>query len=496
MSRKVKLCALASCGMFGVVVIILGIAMVPPVSDNYMHSKVDESLPLQNGTEAYSKWMSPPMPVLYQIWVQDVINPMEVVTTDAKPVLIQRGPYTYREKREKVDVRYTSKGTITYREKVWFHFARNLSVGPDTDTLTTINVPILTLATLLKSEYHRIPEAEKLVFEELGEHLFLNLTVNQLLWGYEDKLLNGITALLRKHHVQLPFDDDKFGLFKTTNGTDAGVFEIYTGVDSVDNFAYIASWNCSRSLNYWTSDKANMINGSDGNRYPPFVDTSKSYYLFSSQLCRSLELSYLKSSELKDIDLARFTIPHRVLDDVNHNPDNRGFCTPKNSCLPAGLINASICQGGTPLVFSLPHFLDGDPEVRSRVMGMHPRRDEHEFIIDIEPITGMVMRHALRLQVNVYVHNISHIRETGNLKKPIFLPLFWFNETTEVDNQTAKEFRDNVQEPMNIFKTLKFGAPVLGSVILAISMLAFFTNKNKKDRSNSETTPFYDGPIY
>ena len=55
-----------------------------------------QSLPLRNGTQAYSNWLAPPVPVYFQVWVLHVTNPEEVVTEGAVPVLEQRGPYTYR----------------------------------------------------------------------------------------------------------------------------------------------------------------------------------------------------------------------------------------------------------------------------------------------------------------------------------------------------------------------------------------------------------------
>lgn len=41
---------------------------------------------------------------------------------------------------------------------------------------------------------------------------------------------------------------------------------------------------------------------------------------------------------------------------------------------------------GAPVVFSLPHFLDSDPDIQHRVIGMNPNREEHQSVIDIEPV--------------------------------------------------------------------------------------------------------------
>ena len=40
------------------------------------------------------------------------------------------------------------------------------------------------------------------------------------------------------------------------------------------------------------------------------------------------------------------------------------------------------------MIFSLPHFLDGDPNILHRVIGLKPNREEHQSVIDIEPVSA------------------------------------------------------------------------------------------------------------
>ena len=55
-----------------------------------------KGLPLKEGSDSYKNWVSPPAPIFFQIWVQHVTNSYEVVQFGAKPVLVEKGPYTYR----------------------------------------------------------------------------------------------------------------------------------------------------------------------------------------------------------------------------------------------------------------------------------------------------------------------------------------------------------------------------------------------------------------
>lgn len=67
-----------------------------------------------------------------------------------------------------------------------------------------------------------------------------------------------------------------------------------------------------------------------------------------------------------------------------------GCCEPvSEDCIAAFCkcsFNCLMIFAGAPIVFSLPHFLDGDPDLRNRVIGMNPIREEHQSVIDIEPV--------------------------------------------------------------------------------------------------------------
>ena len=43
------------------------------------------------------------------------------------------------------------------------------------------------------------------------------------------------------------------------------------------------------------------------------------------------------------------------------------------------------------MVFSQPHFLDADPAVINAVTGVHPNREEHSTIIDVEPVSFIIL---------------------------------------------------------------------------------------------------------
>lgn len=50
------------------------------------------------------------------------------------------------------------------------------------------------------------------ILNTANEHLFIELSVADLMWGYEDSLLKQLKDVLAKLRIKLPIDD-RFGLF-------------------------------------------------------------------------------------------------------------------------------------------------------------------------------------------------------------------------------------------------------------------------------------------
>ena len=77
-----------------------------------------------------------------QFYVFD-LNNTEDVLQGKKPVVVERGPYTYKEHVYKEDVTSHDNGTISYRQYKQFHFVPEMSVGPDSETFVTVNMVLL-----------------------------------------------------------------------------------------------------------------------------------------------------------------------------------------------------------------------------------------------------------------------------------------------------------------------------------------------------------------
>ncbi|XP_014290616.2 sensory neuron membrane protein 2, partial [Halyomorpha halys] len=105
-----------------------------------IHYQVTKTLALENGTEAWDRFVNTPIPLILNVYFFTLDNP-EAILRGETPKLSQVGPYVYREKWEKVDIRVDDeKDTISYRQKIDFVFDQELSGNlSDKDKVTMIN---------------------------------------------------------------------------------------------------------------------------------------------------------------------------------------------------------------------------------------------------------------------------------------------------------------------------------------------------------------------
>jgi len=135
------------------------------------------------------------------------------------------------------------------------------------------------------------------------------------------------------------------------NGTDDGLYEVGTGISQAGNFGKVWKWNNEPRLSWWGKkgggEYCNMINGTDGSIFPPFVTKDRVLSIFNPELCRSLRLTYKSEMEYKGVSGYRFTVPADVLQDQSINPDNLCFCVnPKEGCPKSGVMQLSVCRSG------------------------------------------------------------------------------------------------------------------------------------------------------
>ncbi|XP_051887705.1 scavenger receptor class B member 1 isoform X8 [Pristis pectinata] len=341
---------------------------------------------------AYKMWRDVPVPFYMSLYFFEVKNPQEILRGE-KPVLAQRGPYTYREYRQKSNITFHNNYTVSYREYRRYYFYPDGSAGNESDVL----------------------------------------------------VLPNMLALM--------------------NNSDTGLFTVYTGVDNITKVHVVDNWNGAKEVSYWHSEQCNMINGTAGEMWPPFITPSDSLTFYSPDSCRTLELVFQKSGWTFDIPSFRYVAPKTMFANGTVYPPNQGFCP----CRQSGVLNVSTCRHNSQVFISHPHFYNADPVLWEAVDGLHPNERDHALFIDIHPLTGIPLNVSIKLQLNLYVKAVQGITETGNIQ-PVLLPLLWFDESGYIDGPAVDTFYYFMVVLPTIFQYLQYALITVGCILVLVAL--------------------------
>ncbi|XP_012731864.2 lysosome membrane protein 2c [Fundulus heteroclitus] len=466
-------------GASSLLTLIIGISLaLSNVFPGFLQSRVKTEVVLKNGTEAFEAWADPPAPIYMQFYFFNLTNPGEVLDGE-RPAVVEYGPYTYREYRPMEEVVFQENGTrVSAVNRKTYIFQRDMSRGPESDLIRTINIPAMTVMERFKDNAV-LANLISAYMRSAGIGLFSTHTVGELLWGYEDGLLKALKVLQ-------PELDDVFGLFYKSNASNDGEYMFFTGQQNYKDFARVDTWNGKSSLDWWTSDECNSINGTNGASFHPVISKNEVLYMFSSDLCRSLYAVYTDDVAVKGIPGYRFSPPFEVFANLTLNPANAGFCVPAGNCLGSGLLNVSACKQGAPIIMSSPHFYQADEKFVQDVFGMRPKKDDHQTAIDINPLTGFILQAAKRLQINVYVKKVPDFSETGNVRTVVF-PVVHLNESVVIDDASAKKLQLIVVEK-NVVENIPFMLIGVGILLGAIFMF-LMCRQNVPESTVAERQP-------
>ena len=201
---------------------ILGIVKGP----EFLQSQANQQLPLSADSDQLDSWSTPPVPIYLQFWLWECVNILDFMQ-GTKPMMVERGPYTYLEHREKDGIAFHDNGTVSYRQKIAYTFIREQSVTDEIVPLRMLNLPLVTIVTLLRNQSNLTQEVLDLVLREVfKEDLFVTHTIGEWIWGYEDPFLKAVKAI---PIIGDFVPDDHFGFFFGQNGTDDGLYTVFTG---------------------------------------------------------------------------------------------------------------------------------------------------------------------------------------------------------------------------------------------------------------------------
>ncbi|XP_004709675.1 scavenger receptor class B member 1 isoform X1 [Echinops telfairi] len=476
-------------GVFGLLCAVLGAVMILVVP-SLMKQQVLKNVRIDPSSLSFNMWKEIPVPFYMSVYFFHVVNPSEVLKGE-KPQVWERGPYVYREFRYKTNITFNDNDTVSFLEYRSFQFQPDKSHGSESDYIVMPNILVLTAASMMENKPMSLKVFLSLTFSTLGQRAFVNRTVGEFLWGYDDPLMNFINQYFPN---ALPVKG-KFGLFSELNNTDSGLFTVFTGVKDFSKIHLVDKWKGLSKVNYWHSDQCNMINGTSGQMWAPFMTPESSLEFYSPDACRSMKLIYKEESVFEGIPTYRFVAPPTLFANGSVYPPNEGFCP----CLDSGIQNVSSCRFGAPLFLSHPHFYNADPVLAEAVLGLHPDKKEHSLFLDIHPVTGIPMNCSVKLQLSLFMKAVKGIGQTGNIN-PVVMPLVWFEERGAMEGEPLHTFyMQLVLLPM----VLHYGQYVLlalGCALLLVPVLYqlrsqekcyLFWSTSKKGSKEQEATQAY-----
>lgn len=471
--------------LLGVSLIILGIVL-KPIVDTIFQDEVKKNLILRPGSHGFKIWRKSTIPIYASYYFFNILN-AEEVKHGKRPFVEQRGPYSYIAHTEKINITWSNEnGTVTYDEKTWYVFDPDSSCAncdPFNDELTTVNIPLVVIAGILKTypDYLHWKRWLSLLLKR-SEPLFITRKVQHLLWGYEDPLLNELKHFREEHPLLKPFIPkvDATVLLQPNN-TLQGLTTVYTGVKDIRYLEMWKRWRGKYQLDIWLTKFANMLNGTDGRQFAPRVTETDTLYFFVTQLCRSLYVTYdHQQHQDQHLDVYRFVVPPELFLNGTENPDNAAFFP--QGILPTGILDPRKCKGGNitaPVFISAPHFYLGDPKLVHAVIGLKPNKEKHELLFDVEPHLGVPLTMAIRLQVNVFIEPVQDIIETSGIPK-VYMPVMWFEERASLDSDTTALFR-KILMILEIFRYVEIALICAGGLILfTVIVIVYHVTIRKK----------------
>lgn len=151
------------------------------------------------------------------------------------------------------------------------------------------NVPMLSATSQSKHAARFLRLAMASIMDILKIKPFVEVSVGQLLWGYEDPLLKLAKDVVPTDQ-KLPYE--QFGLLYGKNSTSRDNLTIFTGLKDISKYGLLDKWNGREKLDHWTEPYCDSVSGSDGSIFPPQITKESILKIFDKDLCRALPLIY------------------------------------------------------------------------------------------------------------------------------------------------------------------------------------------------------------
>ncbi|CAH0546699.1 unnamed protein product [Brassicogethes aeneus] len=462
--------------------LVIAFSVVPPL----IKTLVEENVRLENNTEQWERFIKLPFSVDFKVYFFEVTNPEEVLTKKKKPILQEKGPYTYKQTRSKTVISQDDdEDTVTYEEYLDFKFSPEDSVGMDNDSVQVFNTPML--AVIQKSDelslIERLALSSQMGAIFKGQSLIQYFEIKKILFeGLEfakkqDCKGTRVCSVVRSRLIKkakviknIKEEDDalKFSFFNYKLNKPDGNLTVKRGLHDIHSLGNIIKWKNVTDLSIWgnpkstNNQKCSRVRGTDSTLFHPDIESSSVSEIFSTDLCRAVDINYSGKDSYKGIEGFRFQIDKNTVWFKTNTSEEDCFCTKQTKnmnnekdCFLDGIVDMQPCIG-SPILFSLPHFLHADKKYINTVEGIDPPVPENfETFLVVEPNTGVPLKGTKRFQLNMVLRPQKNFKETKNLITAV-VPLLWIEEGIELPEKYVQELREIYFDKVKIADIAKY----------------------------------------
>uniref|UniRef100_A0A182NIB7 Sensory neuron membrane protein 2 n=1 Tax=Anopheles dirus TaxID=7168 RepID=A0A182NIB7_9DIPT len=326
---------------------------------------------LRQGTDQYKRWEALPQPLDFKVYIFNVTNPHEVMQ-GRRPKVVEVGPYIYFQYRQKDNVRFSrDRSKVHFSQQQMYVFDPESSYPlTENDDLTVLNMHMNSILQIAEDETY---DSLRLINAELNrifgrpDTMFLRTTPKQFLFDGVPFCVNvigiakAICKEIEKRNTKtirtMPDGSLRFSFFSHKNMTDDGMFTINTGIKDPAQTQMIEQWNGRTTLEVWNNrssglaSSCNKIHGTDGSGYPPFRTGIERMTIFSTDICRTVDIKLTGASSYEGIPALRYEIDGNFLHEIGPEYGNECYCVNKipksivksNGCLYKGALDLSNC---------------------------------------------------------------------------------------------------------------------------------------------------------
>lgn len=116
-------------------------------------------------------------------------------------------------------------------------------------------------------------------------------------------------------------------------------------------------------------------------------------FTYSTDICRFVEIHYKREATYAGIDGYTYEAGLDFLNQIGPDYDNECYCINANAfaikqdngCLYPGALDMSTCVK-SPIVVTLPHFLETSEEYSSLIDGLSPNEEKHRTFVTVEKV--------------------------------------------------------------------------------------------------------------